>query len=341
MPPDTQMAREIAEIPERIARQLETHLPLYADTGRCLRACAPATMVTVARGSSDCAAGFLKHLVETRIGIPVASLGPSLSSIYRRALRLEGAVSWAISQSGASDDINAMQASNRTAGALSISLVNSAGSRLDRHADIALPAAAGPELALPATKSFVCSLVAIAAVVAEWSGDAELAASLHDLPALVAEALRTDWQIAEDAFAHGESAFVLGRGIGLPIACEAALKLKETGYIFAQAFSAAEVWHGPAALIIPERPILLFAQADEALPGVLAAAAKARSLGARVFVVAKEPMADGLAVPGAPNSVVEVIAMIARFYRFAERVSGLRGIDVDSPRGLKKVTVTV
>lgn len=337
----TQMALEIDQIPDCVAQQLDTHLPHYIETGRRLRRQSPRAMATVARGSSDCAASFLKHLVESRIGIPVASVGPSLSSIYRRPLQLSGMVSWAISQSGASDDINVLQASNRLAGALSISLVNSPQSCLEQNSDIVLPVGAGPELALPATKSFVCSLVAIAAVVAEWCRDADLALSLKSLPDIIEQSARTDWENVAKAFSQVESAIVLGRGIGFAIACEAALKLKETSYIFAEAFSAAEVWHGPAALLVPERPVVLFAQSDGALPGVLETAQKARSLGVRVFVVGRERTVDWLPVPETPNSVLESIAMISRFYRLAECIAGSSGINVDSPRSLKKVTVTV
>jgi glucosamine--fructose-6-phosphate aminotransferase (isomerizing) len=341
LPRETQMKREIAEIPGCIARQIEQHGPLYREVGRRLRAHSPSVMITVARGSSDCAAAFLKHMVETRLGVPVASVGPSLSSVYRRTLRLERAVSWAISQSGASEDINALHSSNRAAGALSLSLVNSPKSRLAQNADIAMPIGAWPELALPATKSFVCSLVAIAAVVSEWAGDRDLFDSLHQLPEMVASSYRLDWSVAEDALATCESALILGRGAGYPIACEAALKLKETSYVFAEAFSAAEVWHGPAALIAPERPVILFAPSDEASAGALAAADKALGLGARIFVVSRDRPRDCLPVPDASNSVVEVITMIARFYALAERVSSKRGVDVDSPRALQKVTVTV
>ncbi len=149
-----------------------------------------------------------------------------------------------------------------------------------------------------------------------------------------------DWSVAEEALAGCESALILGRGAGYPIACEAALKLKETSYVFAEAFSAAEVWHGPAALITPERPVILFAPSDEASVGALATAEKARALGARVFVVSRDPSRNCLLVPDASNSTVEAITMIARFYALAERVSSKRGVDVCLPRALQKVTVT-
>ncbi|WP_158264453.1 SIS domain-containing protein [Nitratireductor sp. StC3] len=335
------MKQEIAEIPGCIAHQIKQHGPLYKNVGRRLRAHSPTVMITVARGSSDCAAAFLKHLVEVRLGVPVASVGPSLSSVYGQSLWIERAVSWAISQSGASEDINALHCSNRAAGALSISLVNSPNSRLAQNSDIALPIGAWPELALPATKSFVCSLVAIAAIVSEWTGDRDLFDSLHALPELVERSYRLDWGVAEEALAGCESALILGRGAGYPIACEAALKLKETSYIFAEAFSAAEVWHGPAALITPERPVILIAPADEASVGAVATAEKVRALGARVFVVSSDQGRACLPVPNASNSVAEAIAMIARFYALAERLSGKCGVNVDSPRALQKVTVTI
>ncbi len=244
------MAAEIAEAGSVVRRQLAANAALTAKAAADLSALRPPFVATVARGSSDHAALYLKHLVELRLGLACASLGPSIASLYHAPLKLKGAVAIAISQSGRSPDILAMQRAAKETGALSIAFVNDQESPLAREANAVLPLCAGVERSVAATKSMIAALVAGASLTAHWSDDGELLAALTKLPSVLESSSAAP--IATEAIAtlaQASSLLVVGRGATHAIAAEAALKLKETSAIHAEAFSSAEVLHGPAGII--------------------------------------------------------------------------------------------
>ena len=153
------------------ARQLERNRELVKKLAIRLRAKPPRHIVTSARGSSDCAAGYLKVLIELMLGQPVASLGPSVSSVYNVKMNLAESLFVTVSQSGKSPDILAAQAAAKAAGALTIALVNVESSPLAQAADVVLPLLAGEEKSVAATKSVVAGFVAAAALIADWAGN--------------------------------------------------------------------------------------------------------------------------------------------------------------------------
>src|SRR5580692_4580593 len=181
----TFMAAEIAEASAVVRRQLAANARATAEVAAELRARKPSFVATVARGSSDHAALYLKHLVELKLGLACASIGPSIASLYHAPLQLEGAVAIAISQSGRSPDILAMQRAAKDQGALSIAFVNDEESPLAREANAVLPLRAGLERSVAATKSMIAALVAGASLAAHWSGDAALLAALQQLPSVL------------------------------------------------------------------------------------------------------------------------------------------------------------
>jgi glutamine---fructose-6-phosphate transaminase (isomerizing) len=336
------MIREIAEAGEAIARQLAANAETTRRYAAEIRARDPRVVVTIARGSSDHCALYLKYLLEILIGVPCASIGPSIASLYNANLKLEGALALAISQSGRSPDIVAMQDAAKRANALTLALANDASSALATRADLLLPLHAGPERSVAATKSMIATLVAGAALIAEWREDADLATAIARLPAL----LRTQIAPPPDAFvgrvAAAKSAFVLGRGATFAIAAEAALKLKETCAIHAEAFSSAEVLHGPAGIITPGFLVIAFLPQDEAREGTSETLKRLAAMGAEILTVdaleADGPMA--LAASAADHSLLTPIAMIHRFYRLAEACARRLGRDPDNPPHLRKVTET-
>ena len=161
----TQMLQEIGEASEAVARQLGHNADLLAELGARLRALDPPLVATIARGSSDCCALYLKYLVEIVSGAPCASIGPSIATLYRAPMRLEGSVSVAISQSGRSPDIVEMQRAARRGGALTVALINDVASLLAGEAEVLLPLCAGRELSVAATKS----MVAVSSRARAWS----------------------------------------------------------------------------------------------------------------------------------------------------------------------------
>jgi glutamine---fructose-6-phosphate transaminase (isomerizing) len=338
------MAAEIKEAGAVVRRQLAANAASTADLAVDLRARRPPFVATIARGSSDHAALYLKHLVELRIALACASLGPSIASLYHAPLKLEGAVAIAISQSGRSPDIVAMQRTAKDQRAVTIAFVNDEASPLARGADALLPLHAGAERSVAATKSMIASLVAGAALVAHWSDDAELRAALAKLPSLLDLSSAAPLAAtAVETLAEASSLFVVGRGATHAVAAEAALKLKETAAIHAEAFSSAEVLHGPAGVVRPGFPVLAFAPADAARPGFFDTLDRLAAFGAALLVVDCEPherWQTVVALDGGHPLLTPILALHA-FYRVAEAIARRRGRDPDQPPHLKKITETL
>jgi len=336
------MLREIAEAGDAVARLIKTNGAALADLAVRLRALDPRFVVTIARGSSDHCALYLKYLTEIALGVPCASIGPSIASLYRAPLKLEGALAVSISQSGRSPDIVAMQSAAREGGAFTLALVNEVDSPLAREAKILLPLCAGPEKSVAATKSMIAGLVAAASVVAAWKGDEGLLAGLAKLPDSLRRQNAAPPPEMVKLVAGAKSAFVLGRGATLPIAAEAALKLKETCAIHAEAFSSAEVLHGPAALVGPEFLVIAFLPQDEAREGLEDTLSRLAEMGARVLRIdaGGSDAEDRLAHAEIEAPALAPIMMIHRFYQLAEAVARKLSRDPDNPKNLRKVTET-
>ncbi len=336
----SRMAHEIAEIPAAAERFLREAGGEARAIGRRLAGLDPRVLVTVARGSSDHAATYLKYAVEIATGRPVASLGPSVASVYGTRLDLVGQAALAVSQSGRSPDIVALLAAARRGGAKTIALVNVEGSPLAEAADWPLALKAGPETSVAATKSFVVSVLAGLTILAGWTGDADLSSALEALPEHFEAALRLDWSPAHAPLAAAGSLYTLGRGPGFAVACEAALKFKETSLLHAEAFSGAELLHGPVSLVGEGFPVLAFVPGDAARTGLSDICARVAASGGRLFSVGASGHGEPLPHVSTGHPTTEPLAMLVSFYRFVEGVSRARGQDPDAPRGLKKVTET-
>lgn len=341
-PNDTLMYREAHESAAVIERQLAANAELLAALGERLRAQPPRFIVTCARGSSDHAAAYAKYVFETQLGLITASASPSVSSIYDAELELDGALFVAISQSGKSPDLLRSAQAAKQAGARVLALVNVEDSPLAALADTVIPLHAGPERSVAATKSYLATLSAILQLTAHWSGRADLHALLARLPDDLRQGWEADWSPLVEGLREVQNLFVVGRGFGLGAALEAALKLKETCGLHAEAFSAAEVKHGPMALVGAGFPVLFFAQDDGTLDHTLAVAEEFRARGARVWVAApgadcadRLPLADGLA------PIVTPLLLVQSFYRAASTLALARGYDPDLPPHLHKVTETM
>jgi glucosamine--fructose-6-phosphate aminotransferase (isomerizing) len=337
----THMFAEAAGAGAAVAAQLAANRAAIADIAARLRARPPRTIMTAARGSSDHAATFAKYLIETRLGIPTLSAAPSVASLYGARSNAEAMLCLAISQSGRSPDLLASVEAAKRGGAGALVLVNDAGSPLAAMADHLLPLYAGPERSVAATKSFIASLAALVSLVAAWAEDGELADAVGRAPTLLPLAWAADWSPLVARLRDARGLYVVGRGLGLGIAQEAALKLKETCGLHAEAFSAAEVRHGPMALVGPDFPLLVFRQSDETEDSVDELIGEVAAHGVDVFVAGDAP-AGAIALPAArDHPAIEPMLQIQSFYRAATALSVARGFDPDRPPHLAKVTETM
>lgn len=339
------MLSETREAPARVEAALREDAELYATLGRLLRDRPPAFVATVARGSSDHAASYAGTLFGIAAGRVTATLAPSLVTRYSARLEVAGALVVGLSQSGASPDLVAVMAAARAARAMTLAVVNTDGSALAREADWTLPQRAGPERAVAATKSFVMTMVAVARLVAAWTGDASLAEALLRLPERLDAALSCDWSAALPSLSGAATGglYTVGRGMGLAVAQEAALKLKETSNLHAEAVSAAEIQHGPRAVVGRAFPVLAFGLDDPGGTDARALARELAGLGASVLLAAPNPGGAGihLPLPAPLHPLLDPIPAILAFYPFSEALARARGLDPDRPRGLHKVTETV
>jgi glucosamine--fructose-6-phosphate aminotransferase (isomerizing) len=276
-----------------------------------------------------------------RLGRLVTSMPMSLVTLYQSQIRCEGLVSLAFSQSGQSPDLIGPTEYFRQCGALTCAFVNDAQSPLARAAEWLFPLHAGQEASVAATKSFIAQLVAGARLTAAWQEDATLLSGLEALPRAMEQACGTDWSAAVEVLRGADRLFVVGRGLGLPVAMEAALKFKETCGIQAEAFSGAEIQHGPMALIEEGYPLLVFAPRGPAQAGLLELARTMRARGARVLLAAPAgtPEAE-LRLVEAPQAELDPVCAIQSFYPMVEALARARGNDPDQPPHLKKVTRT-
>jgi glucosamine--fructose-6-phosphate aminotransferase (isomerizing) len=334
------MFAEAREAGEAVANFLSANGEALARIGTRLRADPPDVVVTCARGSSDHAATYGKYLIETLTGVVTASAALSVSSVYHAppAHTEPGSnrLCIAISQSGRSPDLLATVEAQKLAGAFVVALVNDAESPLAKIADELLALNAGPERSVAATKSYIASLAGLAALTAAWVEDADLAAAVAQLPEQFPRAFGLDWSPAMAVLQDATNLFVIGRGYGFGVAQEAALKLKETCGLHAECFSAAEVKHGPMALVGEGFPILAFAGSGAAGDDVRETAELFASRGARVVLADQ----DGDLPILTAHPAIEPILMIASFYRMAAQLSVARGFDPDAPPFLAKVTRT-
>jgi glucosamine--fructose-6-phosphate aminotransferase (isomerizing) len=335
------MFLEAAEGAGVVAAQLAQNAALLAGLGARLRSHPPRAVVTCARGSSDHAATYARYLIEAHTQAITSSAAPSLSSVYDASTDMREVLFIAISQSGKSPDLLAATESARRSGALTVALCNTPDAPLMQAVEVAIPLHAGAELSVAATKSYIATLSCVAQLVAAWSQDSGLSAELARLPAQLSRAWQCDWQAAVDALAGAHNLYVVARGFGLGIAQEAALKLKETCGLHAEAFSSAEVKHGPMALVRAGFPVLMVTQDDETRAGIEALAAEFAARGASVLLAGGRARGARSLPTITALPVLEPVLTIQSFYAMANHLSLARGLDPDRPPHLHKITETV
>ncbi len=342
----TLFEREIREQPEILRQLTRSDAPQAA--ARALADRDPRFVVTLARGSSANAASFFSYLVALYLNLPGGPMPPSIASVHERSPRATGGLAVGVSQSGRSEDVlRALSAFSR-GGATTLAVSNNPTSPLAQAADWHLPQGAGEEKAVAATKTFSSQMMALALLVAHWSGSPELLASLGAVPNAAEVVLRgvSGLERAALRLTHASELWVLGRGLNAVAATETALKLKETSYIQTQAYSSAEVLHGPQAAISVNTPVLMFGLGDATAESNLVTARRLRELGADLTVISSQAALLDLAnnpVPLAADlpPVTETFVQIIAGQLLTLQLVQERGLDPDQPRNLSKVTHTI
>ncbi|RKD87064.1 SIS domain-containing protein [Kushneria marisflavi] len=335
------MRDEALSAPQRIAEQARVNRDTMVQLGDVLRHQTPHGAITVARGSSDHAAGYFARLMMQMTGRPCTSLPLSLCTLDDTAWQLDNTLSLAVSQSGRSFDLVEAQKALKGGGALALAMVNAVDSPLAQGADHVIDLQAGEEKSVAATKSFMATLSASASLMAHWRQDKPLLEGLAALPEALSQACDLEWAQGVEALKDVDRLFVIGRGAGLPIAQEAALKFKETCVIQAEAFSGAEVQHGPMALVGRDYPVLILATRGSAQKGLVELAETFRQRGARVLLAADAAVASrDLTIADAPHDALAPLCAIQSFYLMIEALSRATGHDPDRPEFLNKVTQT-
>lgn len=334
------MAAEMREQPDVLRRLLQRRESLLAALAPELPA-TPRGVALVARGTSDNAAIYGRYAIEYSAGLPVCQIAPSLVAIYRTEVDYSGFVAVAASQSGETPEIVTVLERLQDLGALGVAITNHPDSHLAATAHLVVDLAAGEEQAVPATKTFTAQLAAFG-ILAEALGSPPWSPANWELiPGAVQEVLSDDDSGREVGDSIGEAAGIItvGRGFMFGVALEAALKLKETSSILAQGYSAADLRHGPIAVVEESFPVLVFAASGPTVKDVEDLVMMLRGRGARVFIVGTSPEAD-LPIPGDLPEALAVIPAAVRAQQVALWLARRRGMDPDQPAGLSKVTRT-
>lgn len=344
----THMVHEALQAPAVIAKQLQENQARWQDLCTRLKKIEIPFAMTVARGSSDHAATFAKYLFETQLGLTTASAAPSVVTIYQSRQKLKNCLVVALSQSGESPDICEVLSTARQQGAITVALVNQQASQLAKIAEYVMPLWAGEEKSVAATKSYIAMLAALLQGSAIAANNTHLLECLTQLPDLLHASCQMNWLTAATLLKDQPDLLIIGRGYGFPVALEAALKCKETAALHAEAFSGAEVQHGPLALVHQRFPVLLFCQNDATFSGNVALVEKLHHLGSRILLALPQnlqstqlnALATILPLPASVHGLMDPLVAIQAFYLMVAELAIQRGYNPDQPANLQKVTRT-
>jgi glutamine---fructose-6-phosphate transaminase (isomerizing) len=338
---------ELREQPDALARLLDRQADAAREAAKLFRGRDLRYVLIASRGSSSNVARYAQYLLGRAHRVPVMFATPSLYTIYGQPPRLDGGLVIGISQSGASPDVVSVLAEAREQGRPTLALTNAPGSPLARTAEAVLPLDAGEEHAVAATKTYTNSLGAVALLFAEIAKDAaareELAGMPESLAAQIELSLADDAPLGEYRDAVGLT--VVARGVNYGTGFEIALKIRELSGLVTEAYSPADLMHGPIAAIQPGWPVVVVAPSGPARPSVEEIVPPLRARGARLIAVSdvravlrrahtRLPLA-----PGVPEWLSPLTAVVPGQVA-ALRLTLLRDRDLDNPAGLRKVTLT-
>ena len=341
------MLREILEQPAVVQRLVEREREPALEVARLAESARIHQIVLAARGTSDHAAVYGQYLFQIENHLAAFLATPSIVTLYNSRIPLQNTMVIGISQSGGAKDVLEYMAAAKEQGSPIVAITNNPDSEFGRVADIVMPMDAGPEKSVAATKTYTASLASIALISAALMERPDHLEALNAAPELIARALRATDCVAAMAeeTRDVEECFVIGRGFNYTTALESALKVMETSYVRARAYSSADLMHGPVAAARAV-PCIIYAPHDAAHTAVLEVAERLRDFGTRLMVVSSDRDAlatatDPIPIPRANHEFLNPLAQIVAGQRYAYHLSVAKGLNPDSPRGLSKVTVTV
>ena len=351
----SKMLEEIREQPEALAKTLQKGLRGIGELQRSLRKRRPRFVVIAARGTSDNAAEFGKYLIEITTRIPVALAAPSVVTLYKCAIDLHDVAVIGISQSGESTDVNAVLADARKRGATTIGITNEQNGSMSGIVDHTLFVRVGPEKSIAATKTYTGQIMALYLLAHALDGNVK-ADDLRRLPECAASAMRMEEDIAELALRYRfmNRSVTIGRGLNYANALEFGLKMIETSYVLTGRFSAADLMHGPIALVEHSLPAFVFAPPGVTWPSIAEVLDRLRQMKAETMVITDQrnkgvsaKAIGGIHLPwkagfsAGTADLYTPIPYIIPAQLFAAHLAIIKGFDPDRPRTLTKVTRTM
>ncbi len=341
------LERELYEQPEALARLLERRTADAAEVAQLFRRPDVRYILIASRGSSSNAARYAQYLLGRAHRVPVYFATPSLFTLYHQPPRLDGALVVGISQSGESPDVVEVLAEARRQGRPTVALTNTPDSPLGRESDAVLALEAGAEQAVAATKTYVNSLGAVALLFVATTGDGAARSELERMPLRLAAQLQRSAEAVSslDGLGHLDGGTVIARGINYCTSFEIALKIRELSGLLFEAYSAADLLHGPVAAIGPNWPVLVVAPTGPAFAELVQAVDAVVARGARILAVTDDAALAARATLALPlvEDVPEWLSPLTAVVPgqlAAMRLALLRGVDLDRPLGLQKVTLT-
>lgn len=343
----THIEQEIAQQPAVIRHFLAEQAETARTIAAAIRDFNPEFVSIAARGTSDNAGRYAQYLMGIQARLPVMLATPSVHTLYDSPPNHRRALVIGISQSGQSEDINRVMEDARQQGALTVSITNNPQSRLATTAEHHLDLLAGPELSVAATKTYTAQLAAVALLTVMLVDQPALTEALDHLPHWVEETLRLSETVQSwtERYRYMERFAVIGRGYNYCTAFEISLKVKELNGIISEQYSEADFRHGPIAIVQPGFPALVVAPRGAPFNGLVDLLAKLRERKAETLVISNDEEALGRAhqrmvLPDMPEWLTPVTAVLPG-QRFAMHLALAKGLPVDKPEGLTKVTNTI
>jgi glucosamine--fructose-6-phosphate aminotransferase (isomerizing) len=336
------MQREINEIP-RMLRDISTAMANFNEARELFKNYSFTSAIIVARGTSDNAGHYLKYLLETQLGLPVGLASPSAATMYPTTFKYENCLLIAISQSGQSTDLLTFAKAAQSGGGFLLSITNNEDSPLAKLANIHIPVLAGPELAVPATKSYVGQLLISYLLVMAWAGKSvETEAIISSAEGILVDSV--NYKEFAKNLDISKPIYILGRGFSYPNAKEFALKLQETCLVPVQGMSSSDFMHGPIASLNAAAQVIFVTPHHLPEESFGEAPSRVRAITGKVYWIGSNAHSTGIDVvlntPSTDSEISACVSDAVAFQKVTHELAVSNGLNPDSPEGLNKVTIT-